>query len=96
MTATPGALAARPDDDALDNGIQAILDSANTGTINAQEAQLLLRHVIHAWASAWVDTEIVKLLGGPLDSSSAYHRSRKSSLRPKGQRRTAHYPVRWR
>ena len=96
MTAAPGALAARLDDDALDKGIQAILDSANTGAINAQEAQLLLQHVIHAWANAWVDTEIAKLLVNALDSSSAYHRSRMSSLRLKGQRRAVHYPVHWR
>lgn len=86
---------ARLDDDALDNGIRAVLDSANTGAINAQEAQLLLQHLVHAWASAWVDTEIAELLSKVFGPSGTYHRSW-SSPHPKGQRQTARYPVRWR
>ena len=49
-------------DAVLNSGIDAILESANNNTINDREAQLLLRHMLGAWATDWVNAEIDTLL----------------------------------
>lgn len=49
-------------DAVLDAGIDAILESKRKNTINEREAQLLLRHVLGAWATDWINTEIDTLL----------------------------------
>lgn len=89
------AQTARLDDDALDKGIQAILESANMGAINAQEAQLLLQHVVGAWTSAWVGTEIAELLSNAFHRSGTHHWSQ-TTPHMKGRRLIARCPACWR